>query len=194
MSKPHKNYDLDPETITATLAELPGEFALTDLSRHARMLAAHAHMVSEVYDSLVATFLTAYRHELGLALVGGSPFEGDARWRKVTDAVVPEAGALHRYQRRPLAVGVRVYCPPAGLTGKIIESNNDGYSVHYDLGTVRWESARGLRAALPGETTGAKGLPPDDPLFAEQQAQLAESGAYLASRQASSSALSEPAS
>lgn len=185
MSKRNADYDLDPDTVAATLVDLPAEFAVTDLSRHPRMLESHSHMVGDVYDRLVATFLNAYARELDVALVNGTPFQADSRWRKLGESRVLASGALSRLQHRPLAVGVRVYCPPAGLTGRIIEASEGRYCVHYDLGTVRWESSKDLRAALPGETTGAKGLPADDPLFAEQQAQLLESAAYLGSGQAS---------
>src|SRR5947209_3850176 len=119
MSKRTKDYDLDPDTIAATLVDLPADFVLTELSRHPRMLTAHSHMIGDVYDRLVATFLAAYAHELGVALVSGTAFQGDSRWHKLDESSVPASGALNRLQQRPLAVGVRVYCPPAGLTGRI---------------------------------------------------------------------------
>src|SRR5438105_832882 len=64
MSKTNKEYDLDPDAIAATPVDLPAEFAVTDLSRHPRMLTVHSHMIGDVYDRLVATFLRAYAREL----------------------------------------------------------------------------------------------------------------------------------
>jgi hypothetical protein len=176
-------YDLDPEVIAAALSECPERFTAAELARHPRMLAAHKHMVGALYDRLVATFLTAYMPERGLVLVEGGPFDAESTWRKLPDAPPVTPTELYRYQRRSPGVGVRVFCPAAGLTGTIIDLQKPMATVRYDLGTVRHEDLHDLRAALPGETTGTRGLPPSDPFFAEQQAQLSWSRAYLESRQ-----------
>ena len=75
----------------------------------------------------------------------------------------------------PLTVGSRVFCKPAGLTGTVVGMQNGRVGVKYDLGMIKWELPQDLRPAGPGETTGTKGLDPQDKGYAQQQAEIAAS-------------------
>jgi hypothetical protein len=73
------------------------------------------------------------------------------------------------------AIGDRVLCVPAGLTGEIVGIQDESIGIRYDIGYIQWEAAVELRRAQAGEATGNNGLPTSDPLYADQQAKIKRS-------------------